>query len=172
MNNELTLENTTFASRSAEFLSGVVGVAGVMMLSAWVKIPLPFTPVPVTLQTLAVFLVGSLMPPVTASAGMLLYLVLGMAGAPIFAVSFGPTFGYIVGFVVAPFILAKSRNRVWGMPLALGLVYCLGVCWLSFWLGVSLQNALFLGVLPFAPADVFKMVVAHQILRSMQRSTV
>ncbi|HOJ34156.1 MAG TPA: biotin transporter BioY [Candidatus Hydrogenedentes bacterium] len=163
MNTEITFQEIATRSKLFNAFGTALAVAGLVMLSAWVKVPLPFTPVPVTMQTLAVLLAAAVLPPGEASLGMGIYLLCGMAGAPVFAVPFGPTFGYIVAFVMVPWVVSSLENRAVGMLLSLGLIYGCGLSWLMFWTHLSFLDATLLGVLPFVPGDIIKAVIAHRL---------
>jgi len=105
--------------------------AALVAVAAQVSIPLPGTPVPLTLQPLAVLLVGGLLGPALGAASMILYLALGAAGLPVFtpyglpglARLFGPTGGYLIAYPVAAFAVGKlaGDGRGWGR-LALALL--------------------------------------------------
>src|SRR4029079_3162771 len=86
----------------------VLGGAGFVALAAQVSIALPFTPVPVTGQTFAVVLVGASLGPISGAASLVLYLIAGIAGAPVYAhgaqgwsVVSSATGGYLLGFILA-----------------------------------------------------------------------
>lgn len=144
-------------------------------LAAQVAIPLPFTPVPITGQTFAVLLVGAALGSRRGAASMALYLAEGLAGLPVFAggkaglaVLFGPTGGYLVGFIVAAFVTGWLAERGWDRrPLTTALamlvgniaIYLFGVPWLTFFVG-SIERALVLGFVPFIPGDLFKLILA------------
>lgn len=163
MNTEITFQEVTTRSKLFNAFGTALAVAGLVMLSAWVKVPLPFTPVPVTLQTLVVLLAAAVLPAGEASLGMVIYLFCGMVGAPVFAVAFGPTFGYIVAFVMVPWVVSSFKNRAVGMLVSLGLIYLCGLSWLMFWTRLSFVDAILLGVLPFVPGDIIKAVIAHRL---------
>lgn len=143
-------------------------------LLAQVRIPLPFTPVPVTGQTLAVLLVGAWLPPGEAGLSLALYALVGAAGLPVFsglaaglAHLMGPTGGYILGFIPAAWVVGYGLRRlplawswrVW-VSLALGnlTIYALGLPWLAAFVGW--QRALQLGFWPFLLGDAFKLALA------------
>src|SRR5918998_1391300 len=99
----------------------VVGGAGFVALAAQVSIPLPFTPVPITGQTFAVVLVGASLGTVRGMSSLMLYVLAGIAGAPIYADGAhgwaqitGATGGYLVGFVVAAALVGWLAERGWG----------------------------------------------------------
>ncbi len=143
-------------------------------LLAQVRIPLPFTPVPVTGQTLAVLLVGAWLPPGEAGLSLALYALVGAAGLPVFSGLaaglghlLGPTGGYILGFIPAAWVVGYGlrrfplpwRARVW-VALLLGnlTIYALGLPWLAAFVGW--ERALQLGFLPFLLGDAFKLALA------------
>jgi biotin transport system substrate-specific component len=140
-------------------------VAGVIMLSALVKIPLPWTPVPVTLQTFPVLAAAYVVGRERAMGGILLYLALGIAGAPLFAVPFGATMGYLLAFAFAPYLTTAFKSPSVGMVAATAVIYTLGTAWLCLWAGVGLWAGLAMGVLPFIPADAVKIGMAYLVAR-------
>lgn len=148
-----------------------VAVAGLMALGAWIRIPLPFTPVPLTLQTLPVLLAAFLVGRNRAMGGALLYMVAGLAGAPVLAAgaTFGATFGYLVGFVAAPWAVSRFRSPLAGLVAATLAIYAFGATWLSLYTGQSVGSALVLGVAPFVPGDALKAAGAYGIIHTMRR---
>jgi len=155
----------------------VVGGAGFVGLSAQLAIPLPFTPVPLSLQTFAVLLTVAVLGSTRGVLSMALYLVAGMAGLPWFTSNQSgwafASFGYVVGFVVAALVVGKLAERgADRTPLrAVGLlvlgnlaIYAVGVPGLMVFAGVSLPQALALGVVPFLIGDAIKIAVAAAVL--------
>lgn len=164
------------AARARDAVLVVAGTATVAVVGQ-VAIPLPFTPVPLTLGTLAVLLVGAALGPVRGAASMLLLLAVGLLGAPVFAGGASgwalASFGYVLGYVPTAALLgALARRRadrsVRGTAvaavLATGVVYLFGVPWLMAFTGASLQEALVMGVVPFVVGDVVKAVAAAVLL--------
>lgn len=152
----------------------ILGGAGLTGLAAQLAIATPLTPVPFTLQTLAVLVVGAALGSVRGVASMLLYVAAGSAGVPWFSEqrsgwAFGPSFGYILGFVVAAGLvgyLAKRgadravRTTVLLMTLGNGVVLSIGTLWLAAALDVPLSRAFELGVQPFLIGDAIKIALA------------
>jgi biotin transport system substrate-specific component len=158
-------------------LALVAGSAAFVGLSAQVAIPLPFTPVPLSLQTFAVLLSAAALGPARAAAGMLLYLVAGMAGVPWFSQQTSgwgfPSFGYIIGFVLAAAlvgVLARrgADRRVIGTAATMVagnlVIYAVGVPYLAVAIGVDLPQALALGAVPFLLGDGLKILLAAGLL--------
>ncbi len=154
----------------------IVGGAAFVGLLAQVSIPLGFTPVPVTGQTLGVLMVGSALGFSRAAASMSLYLVAGLAGVPWFAggmSGYAPSCGYIVGFILAAAYLGRSAEggasgsiirSVPSMLFAEALIYAIGVSWLKVDLGVTWSSAVALGFTPFIAGDVVKAIIAGCLL--------
>ncbi len=151
----------------------VVGGAALTALAAQVSIPLPITPVPLTLQTFAVLLVGASLGTVRGAASMLLYLLVGLAGAPVFSHGTsgwgGASFGYVLGFVVAALLVGRLAERgltrtpvrtAGVMVLGNLAIYAVGVPWLMNVTHVGLLKAISLGVVPFLIGDAIKVAVA------------
>ncbi len=165
----------------------VVAGIGVLAASAWVSVP--FYPVPLTMQTLSVLLVGGLLGPRRGLATVAGYLALGLAGAPVFhgglggpAVLAGPTGGYLVGFLPAVLLMGLAAD--WALRgarqvrplgqfvvLAAGalaaevLIYCLGVPWLALVGGLGIRQASAVGLVPFLLGDLLKAAVAVGAVR-------
>ena len=171
-------------TRRAVFEVTVVA-AGVAVLTAGAWLSVPFYPVPLTMQTLAVLLVGGLLGPrlgVSAVAG---YLALGLLGAPVFhgglgglAVLAGPTGGYLLGFLPATLLMGWVASRARGAKLkdlallaagamlAGAAIYAMGLPWLALFTGGSLSRAAAVGAAPFLLGDLLKTAVAIAAIRT------
>jgi biotin transport system substrate-specific component len=153
---------------------GIVIVAAALALASQIALPLPNTPVPLTLQPFVVVLAGLLLGPLDAAAAMVLYLVAGAVGAPVFAPMgppglarlLGPTGGYLLAYPVAAAVagwLGAGRER-FAQRLAAAVagilvLYVGGLSQLVIITG-SLAAATVMGVIPFAAADIVKAIVA------------
>lgn len=154
---------------------------------AQVSIPLPFTPVPITGQTLGVLLVGAAYGPGLGAATMGLYLLWGVVGLPVFAPNddgshatglaalrlAAPTAGYLWGFVLASSLVGWLSRRGWdrsfssavgAMFLGEIVLYAAGVPWLMRAAGVDLDQALVWGLYPFVIGDAIKLLAAAALL--------
>ncbi len=160
-------------------------------LTARVAIPLPFTPVPITGQTLGVLLVGAALGSRLGFFALLAYLAEGAMGLPVFAGGtggvariLGPTGGYLLAFPLAAGLVGLLVERLGldrsflGTLLAMLagnlLIYLLGLSWLGAWLtGVGkfqgVGALLAMGMLPFLPGDLIKAVLAALLLPSAWR---
>jgi len=152
------------------------------LIAVGALIQIPIGPVPVTLQTFFIVLAGFILGPVSGAAAMLLYILAGAIGLPIFAggkagfaVLFGPTGGYLLGFVGTAYIagLGKhSKNNfmplVWGL-LGLACVYLVGFLRLKFALDISFAKAAAIGIAPFIWGDLIKVVAAVVGLRFLRK---
>ena len=155
----------------------IVGGAAFVGLSAQIAIPLPWTPVPLTLQTFAVLLTGAALGSLRGVLAMTLYAIAGVVGIPWFAQGSSgyaaPSFGYILGFIVAAFIVGRiaeggatrsvTRTAVL-MVIGNVVIYAIGVTWLKFALGVDWATAISLGVTPFLIGDAIKIAAAAGLL--------
>jgi len=155
----------------------VLGATAFVALSAQVRFGLPFTPVPVTGQTFAVLLTGALLGSRLGAVSLSSYWVVGACGLPVFnrwgsgwAVAGGPTGGYIVGFIIAAFVVGWFAERGWDrgrwviVPLLIGnvLLYIPGLLWLARFVGP--HAVLQAGLWPFLPGDLLKLVAAAVVL--------
>ena len=158
----------------------LLGLAGTALLAFASKITVPFWPVPMTLQTLAVFLIAATYGRNLAVATVIAYLVEGAIGLPVFATGgglaymTGPTGGYLAGFVVAAAIVGHAADRgldrnlftLFGaMLLGEVAILALGAAWLAVLMGA--EKALALGVGPFIITDVVKIALATAIVRAV-----
>jgi biotin transport system substrate-specific component len=154
--------------------------AGLMAASAQVSIPLPFTPVPITGQTFSVLLVGASLGTVRGGASGLLYVALGIAGAPVYAggahgwaVITGASGGYLVSYPVVAGLTGWLAERQWDRRFssAIGamltgnvVIYLFGLPWLAVVLDADLDRTLELGLYPFIPGDTLKLYLAATLL--------
>ena len=182
------LENARYAfyawSRSsalAKRLALAFGMAAVTGLLALIRIQLPFTPVPVTGQTMGVLLSGVVCGPVFGALSQLMYVGAGIAGAPWFAGGasgsaaylFGPTGGYLIGFILAPLVSGYLTDVSLGngkllpqfvmMSAATLVIYACGAVYLSALMKYGFTETLAKGVLPFIPGGIAKILGAGAI---------
>ncbi len=158
----------------------VVGFALLTALAAQIVIPLPFTPVPITGQTFAVLLAGASLGATAGAASQGLYLALGAVGLPFYAggasgwtIVQGATGGYLLGFIVAAWVIGKLAERrqdrivMTAIPAFLFgslLIHVIGVPWLAANLDVGWTEAAALGSVPFIPGDLAKIALAGLLL--------
>ncbi|UQX89083.1 biotin transporter BioY [Jatrophihabitans telluris] len=160
----------------------VAAGAGLTGVAAQASIHTPWTPVPFTLQTLAVLLVGTALGSVRGLLSMSLYLLAGVAGVPWFAAHGhgwgGPSFGYLIGFGLAATVagaLAERRadrsiaGTIALMVLGNLVIYAVGASWLAVDLHLSAATAFDLGVRPFLGSDLAKTVLAALALPATWR---
>ncbi|GAH19316.1 unnamed protein product [marine sediment metagenome] len=181
---KLTLAREIPLSRTSYNLLGVASFTALTALGAFVWIPLPFTPVPITLQTFFVLLGGAILGRRLGALSQLLYLGLGGLGLPIFAgVSggglsrlVGPTGGYLIGFVLAAYLVGrmakKKKANLWSLMLIMGvgegIILFLGTLWLACVLRIGIGQGLYLGLIPFLPGDMVKLAAAASVCYGMQ----
>jgi biotin transport system substrate-specific component len=175
-----------------ESLSGkvilVVAASAFVAICAHISVPLPFTPVPLTLQNFAVILVGMLLGPVAGFSAMVLYLAEGAMGLPVFtphsvggvAHLLGPNAGYLfsyplaaatAGWVVVAMKRVASRFRV-GVVAAMVAslpIFIIGASWLAHLLHLGASATWTMAVAPFLPGEVVKIIAAAGIFSSLQR---
>ena len=165
-------------TRAHLWAMGIPGFALLTALGANVYVPLPPDGVPMTLQTLFVVLAAICLGPRAGAASMLLYVVAGAVGVPLFAegevgltVILGQTGGYIVGFVLCQPVVGLIVRRRDGLPrgwlaivagvvAAHAVIFALGVPWLAIVRGFTLARAIEGGLIPFLPGMVVKSAIA------------
>jgi biotin transport system substrate-specific component len=154
----------------------VLVVAGSVLiaLAAHIAVPLPFSPVPVTGQTLAVLVVAAALGARLGALSVVLYVLEGLIGLPVFAGGasgiarlIGPTGGYLVGFIFAAVVVGALAERGWdrrpstcalAMFVGQAIIYLVGLTWLArFPLQTGLLQA---GLLPFLVGDTYKLIIA------------
>ena len=171
----MTTAALTQVQRSPRVLAiGVVGFAVALALASQVAVPIAGTPVPITLQPLVVVLAGLWLGPAAGAASMVLYLIAGAAGLPVFspfgapgiARFAGPTGGYLIAYPFAAFATGALASRWsslagrWLAALAGTAVLLIGGIAQLAILSGSLSQAVALGLHPFVPLDAVKALVA------------
>ncbi|MCK4801797.1 MAG: biotin transporter BioY [Anaerolineales bacterium] len=170
-------------SKKANQIALILSASWLIAISAQFSINLPFSPVPITGQTLVVLLIGALLGKNRGTAAVGLYLAQGAAGLPVFAggksgliTLFGPTGGYLIGFTAAAYVvgilmeLRYNKSLLYtGFSLLVGnlIIYTFGLFWLAKFVGES--QALQLGLFPFLVGDLLKILLGVTILGSSQK---
>lgn len=170
-------------SKTAEMTKMALMVA-MNCVSAYIIIPLPFSLSPLALQTLIVNLTGYVLNAKQAFMTMLVYLLVGLAGVPVFTGGsagpgklFGPTGGYIIGFLFTAVFLAYFRGEKYsfkryallGCVIGIPLIYVFGVVQLKLITGMGWDKAIMTGALPFIPLDIVKCLAATVIAGPINR---
>lgn len=144
-----------------------------IIIGSYISIPLPFTPIPFTLQVLFVLLSGIILGSYYGFMSSLLFLILGIIGLPVFSgghggfvAVVGPTGGYLFGFLIAPLMIGyfskKSKKLIpIGIILGIVVIHLLGVLWLARVNMLSVSKAFLIGSLPFIPFDLIKGFIAY-----------
>ncbi len=164
-------------SRLAQ-VSCVAAYVLAIAVSAQLAVPLPFSPVPITLQTFVVLLGAAALGPLRSAAGVASYLAIGAFGVPWFAVTGGATLGYLAGFFVAALLVGRWA-RAGGdrsvpkaaLLMAVGnlVIYACGVVGLMAVTGMGLVTAIAVGVVPFLVGDAVKIAAAAAALPATWR---
>lgn len=163
-------------------------LAALIGASVLVTIPIPLSPAPITLQVLFVFLAGLVLGPVWGGFSVLLYLVAGAVGLPVFAgmngglgVLFKSTAGYLWAYPIAAILIGIVVHRGTtlrdlrdvSLPLIVGalvmatiVIYGMGTAYMAWLLEMTAWEAISAGALPFLPGELLKMVAAIAIVRS------
>jgi biotin transport system substrate-specific component len=157
-------------------------LAGVMLLFVCSQISIPLYPVPITLQTVAVMLIALTYSKKLGIATILLYLLAGAAGLPVYSgyaagsgILFGSTFGYFLGFVVCAYAMNKIKEKIGSDSFYKIAVNCLagnsiiffcGVLWLAQFVGF--EAAIKLGFMPFIIPGMVKILILYGLLRTLK----
>ena len=160
---------TTFQMALIAVMAAITCILGPL------SIPIPFSPVPISLTNLAIYLTVCLLGWKFGTISYLIYLLIGIAGLPVFsgfssgfAKLLGPTGGYLIGFIpmaiIAGIVIDKYTEK-WLLCLLAMIVgtivcYALGTAWLAYEAKMDMMAALWAGVIPFIPGDLVKMALA------------
>jgi len=185
----LTIVSSRADMSGAIRAAAVVFVAVLTAVAAQVSIPLPFTPVPFTLQPMIVLVGGAALGARLGMASQVIYLLAGIAGLPVFAASpvlpqgflrlLGPTGGFLMAYPIAAFVAGWLAERgfdrryltsVIAMAAGLTIIFASGIAWFAFFASpspVGLSRALQLALYPFIGVDVLKVLLAATVLPSV-----
>ncbi len=157
--------------------------AALIIIGGYLSFPIPLSPVPIVLSDFFVVLSGFFLGPAWGIASVLLVLLLGAVGLPVFAggkaglaVLFGPTGGFLIGFTICAFVVGliagRGKARLYKDIIALFIgnviIYSVGIPWLKLVLGLTWGKALALGLVPFLPGILIKSAVALGLIRMLR----
>lgn len=168
---------------STKSLTKMALLVALLCVAAYISIPVPISPAPITATVFVLFIIGYLLTPQEAFITIAVYLLIGLAGMPVFVGGaggighfFGPLIGYLLGYLVAfpTLSIVKGRNKdmgryiFTGIFVALPLIYGCGMLGLMYWFDMPLKKALAVGALPFIPLDILKAVVASWLVTKVR----
>lgn len=155
------------------------------------QLTIPLGPVPITLQTFAILMIGLVLPPKYAGLTTLIYLVVGLFGLPVFSGGTGgfgsfisPSFGFVIGFIPASFIISylkqrlkpETNSKLMGTTLiGTVILYIIGLSYMYIIfrnvldIETGFTHVLQLGLIPFIPGDIFKALLAIFVYKRLQR---
>jgi biotin transport system substrate-specific component len=177
----LKIDSTTHSSQVKIMVFTSLFVA---LIAVGAFIAIPIGPVPIVLQNMFVLLAAILLGPVWGLVCVAIYLLIGLAGLPVFAGGtsgigklLGPTGGYLLGYLPCVFVTAwiskffgnKFGSDILAMVIGSIIVYAVGVLWLSTVINKSLQDTLVVGMYPFIIGDAIKIVAAAFVARSLRK---
>ena len=161
----------------------VIAFAGSILLTISAKIKIPFYPVPMTMQTFVVILLGITFGYIAGAAAVCLYLIEGISGLPVFSNSpekgvglsyfMGPTMGYLIGFIFAAVIagyLKYTKNYIFNffkILFSISIIYVFGLFWLGTLIGWD-KPIFKLGLLPFVYAEILKILLLTLIVNKVK----
>ncbi|MDI6822490.1 MAG: biotin transporter BioY [Actinomycetota bacterium] len=156
--------------------------AALTAIGAWIRIPIQ--PVPITFQVFFALLAGAILGAWLGALSQIIYILLGCIGLPVFAggssglgVLFGPTGGYLFGFVIGAYLIGgmvgirQNPGYLWflvSMLLGVAVIYLLGMIQLMMVTRMTFQKALAVGVLPFIGIDLIKAIVAALVAQRLK----
>lgn len=160
-------------------LSGLM--AALTAIGAFIYLPLPISPVPVTMQLFFAFLAGGLLGKKYGAISQIIYLLLGMVGLPVFAggtggigILFGPTAGFLFAFPPVAYLAGLGANtlrkRYLYLTLGVIIMYIMGITGLMLITEITFNQALLTGALPFIPGDIVKISLAGYLINRIPAS--
>lgn len=184
MNNSIALKVNSISDRRIDAVIGVAFFIIATTLGAYIRIPVPGTPVPITLQTFFVVLSGAVLGSRLGLFSQAGYILLGAFGVPVFqgyafglSHIFGPTGGYLAGFMAASFVAGKIMEKggqnllraISSFAFSNLILYSLGTLWLMLIYRISFINAVAIGVLPFFTVELAKIFLAAVVYSKISR---
>lgn len=163
----------------------VIALSGSLLLAllARLSIPVPFSPVPITGQTFGILFLGAVLGSRIGTLSVVLYLAEGIIGLPVFAGGsmgflylFGPTGGYLIGFIPAVYVVGYLSEEGWTnkftttfmtMIIGTAIIFVFGISWLAVTAGI--ETALTIGLYPYLPGAAVKIILASTIVYSINR---
>ena len=170
---EATTAPKNGASKTIDLVFIALMTAVVCVLGPF-AINIPVSPVPIALANLGLYTIIYILGWKRATVSCLLYLLIGLAGAPVFAgftsgvgKLFGPTGGYLIGYIPMTIIIGlfiQKTDKKWlhfiGYILGTAVLYLFGTLWLAKVAEMKFVEALFAGVIPYIPGDLVKIIIA------------
>lgn len=175
MNRAIALRADAIGNKTIDAVIGVLFFIAATTLGAYIRIPVPGTPVPITLQTFFVVLSGAVLGSRLGLFSQVGYIFLGAMGLPVFqgytfgmAHILGPTGGYLIGFMAASFLIGKIMERGSRDLFKISasfitgniVIYAIGILWLMLIYRIGLINAVTIGVLPFFTIELAKIFLS------------
>ncbi|MEM8837196.1 MAG: biotin transporter BioY [Pseudomonadota bacterium] len=179
---QATLSDALWQGENRLLRNVTLAILGSLALWISAKVQVPFFPVPMTMQIFVILVIGMAYGSKLALATLLLYMAQGAAGLPVFAGTpekgigylymMGPTGGYLLGFVLAAFVVGKLAERgfdrsfaktLLAMVIGVAIIYVPGILWLGTLVGWD-KPVLEWGLYPFLPAEAFKIALATAVL--------
>ena len=184
MNNERILINKlkSFENINSNLLNILLALFGTLLLAISSKVQVPFWPVPMTMQTFVIFLIGMTYGIRLSFATVALYLFEGAAGLPVFASGggiaylIGPTAGYLYGMLFAAVVISYLANlgfsktyfkATFSLLIGSVIIFLIGITYLGSIIGY--QKAIAAGLLPFIPSELFKIALAVSLIPTIQK---
>ena len=168
----VAVDNQKIRTKQMVFIALMTAVTCVL---GPLSIPLPFSPVPISLTNFAIFLAIFVLGMKSGTISFIIYLLLGAVGVPVFSsfrggfqVLAGPTGGYLIGFIFLALIMGFALDHfdrklvptIIGMIIGMAVCYAFGTVWLAKLLSLSFKEGLMMGVIPYLPGDAAKIIIA------------
>nr|WP_317448789.1 biotin transporter BioY [uncultured Sellimonas sp.] len=171
------MNHTTTSSASTRYLVLTALMTAIICILAPLSIPIPVSPVPISLTNLVLYIGLFILPWRQLSLSYIVYMLLGLCGLPVFSgfsggfgTLAGPTGGYLIGFLflilIGGLFLQNSEGHrgiffaLTGMILGTLVTYLFGTIWLSLQMHLTFMQGLFAGVIPYLPGDALKIILA------------
>ena len=170
-------EESIWAKIRMDLVYAILAILGTAVLALSAKVQIPFWPVPMTMQTFVVLILGMAYGARLGAATLALYLIEGAVGIPVFATGSGiayiagPTGGYLIGFLLAAYTIGWLANQGWdrsmiktlgAMLVGTAIIFIFGIAWLSTFIGF--EKAVAAGLTPFILSEALKIALAVIIM--------
>lgn len=175
MSTNTEVKTAGFSANKTKTMALIGVMAAVTCILGPLSLAIPVSPVPISLTNLAVYFAIYVLGMKRGTISYCIYLLLGLVGLPVFSAFtggagklFGPTGGYLIGFIfmalICGFFIEKWEKKIYmhfiGMVLGTAVCYIFGTAWLAYTAHMGFAAALAAGVIPFIPGDLVKIIIA------------
>lgn len=167
-------------------LTKIALLVSLICISSYISIPLPFSSAVISAQTIIINLVALMLTPLQAGITILVYLLLGIIGLPVFSAGssgitklLSPSGGYYFGFLIASIVISLLKGKKYNVTryslisifVGMPIIYFVGAIYMKFMTGFAFETILLVAVMPFIPLDILKCIIASIIAKPVNKVT-